>query len=88
MLEKPNATPNHTGTQYGQGKDEAEVARLTDVLATGATGVATRKQYNGRVRTFANIRAAAGKGPWLLEKDSVRRRQRADGIHALSMSCL
>ena len=57
MLEIPNVTPNHTRTQDGQGKDEAEVARLTDVLTTGATGDSTRKEYNGRVRIFANIRA-------------------------------
>ena len=64
--------PNHTGTQDGQGKDEAEVAKLTDVFATGATGDSTRKIYNGRrVRNFANIRAARGKGPWLLENDGV-----------------
>ena len=67
MLENPNVTPNHTGrTQDGQGKDEAQVARLTDVLATGATGDSTRKEYNGRVRDFANIRATGGKEPWLL----------------------
>ena len=30
MLGKPNVTPNHAGTQEGQGKDHAEVARLTD----------------------------------------------------------
>ena len=71
MLGKPNDMPNHTGTQDEQEKDEAEVARLTDILATGATGDNTRKEYNGRVRTFAIIRAARGKGPWLLEKDGV-----------------
>ena len=60
-LEKPNVTPNHAGTQEGQGKDEAEVARLTDVLTTGATGDSTRKEYNGRVKTFANMRAVRGK---------------------------
>ena len=43
MLEKPNVTPDHAGTQEGQGKDEAEVARLTDVLTTGETGDSTRK---------------------------------------------
>ena len=71
MLEKPNVTPNHTGTQDGYGKDEAEVARLTDVLATGAIGDSTRKEYNGRFRTFVTFRAARGKGAWLLEKDGV-----------------
>ena len=88
MVEKPNVTPNHAGTQEGQGKDEAEVARLTDGLATGATGDSTRREYNGRVRTSANIRAARGKGPWLLEKKGWCRRSglRADNIHVLSMS--
>ena len=43
MLEKPNVTPYHTGTQDGQGKYEGEGGRLTDVLATGATGDSTRK---------------------------------------------
>ena len=71
MIEKTNVTLNHTGTQDGHGKDEAEVARLTDVLATGAIGDSTRKEYNGRFRTFATFRAARGKGPWLLEKDGV-----------------
>ena len=71
MLEKPNVTPNHTGAQDGHGKDEAEVARLTDVLAAGAIGDSTRKEYNGRFRTFATLRAARGKGPWLLDKDGV-----------------
>ena len=71
MLEKPNVTPNHAGTQEGQGKDEAEVARLTDVLTTGATHDSTRKEHNGRVRTFANIRATRGRGPWLPENDGV-----------------
>ena len=52
MIEKPNVTLNHTGTQYGHGKDEAEVARLTDVLATGAIGDSTRREYNGRFRTL------------------------------------
>ena len=47
------------------------MARLTDVLATGAIGDSTRKEYNGRFRTFATFRAARGKGPWLLEKDGV-----------------
>ena len=79
MLEKSNVTPNHTGTQAGQEKDEAEVARLTDVPATGATGGSTRKKYNGRVRAFANIRAARGKRPWLLEKDGV------EEVHVLSI---
>ena len=71
MTEKPNVTLNHTGTRDGQGKDEAEVARLTDVLATGAIGDSTRKEYSGRFRTFATFRAARGKGPLLLEKYGV-----------------
>ena len=71
MIEKPNVTSNHTGTQDRQGKDEAEVARLTGVLATGVTGDNIWKEYDGWVRTFANIRAARGKGLWWLEKDGV-----------------
>ena len=71
MLEKPNVTPSHTVTQDGHGKDEAEVARLTDVLTTGTIGDSTRKEYNGRFKTFATFRAAGGKGLWLLEKDGV-----------------
>ena len=71
MIEKPKVTLIHTGKQDGHGKDEAEVARLTDVFATGAIGDSTRKEYNGRFRTFATFRAARGKGPWLLEKDGV-----------------
>ena len=55
MFEKPKVTPNHTGTQDGQAKDEAEVARLTDVLATGVTGDSTRKEYNGRVRYYLRM---------------------------------
>ena len=43
MIEKPNVTPDHTGAQHGHGEYEAEVARLTDVLATGAIGDSTRK---------------------------------------------
>ena len=71
MLEKPNVTPNHTGTQDGHGKEEAEVTRLTDVLATGAIGDSTRNEYTDSFRTFATFRAARGKGLWLLEKDGV-----------------
>ena len=71
MLEKPNVTPNHTGTQDGHGKDEAEVARLTDVLATGAIGDSTRIEYNGRFTTFATFRATRGRGPWLLDTHGV-----------------
>ena len=89
MVQKPNVTPNHAGTQERQGKDEAEVARLTYVLTTGATGDSTRKEYNGRVRTFANIRAVRGKGPWLPEKDGVEEAvTELTGIHGLSMSRL
>ena len=47
------------------------MARLTDLLATGATGDSTRKEYNGKFRTFVTFRATRGKGPWLLEKDGV-----------------
>ena len=61
--------PKHAGTQEGQGKDETEVARRIYVLATGVTVDRTRKEYNSRLRTFANIRAARGKEPLLLEKD-------------------
>ena len=89
MLGKLNVTPNHAGTQGGQGKDEAEVARLTDVLTTGATGDSTRKEYNGRVRAVANIRAVRGKGPWLPEKDGVEEAvTELTGIHVPSMSRL
>ena len=89
MLEKPNVTPNHADTQEGQGKDEAEVARLTDVLATGATGGNIRKEYNSRVRTFANFRATRGNGPWLPEKNGVEEAVRElTGMHVLSMSRL
>ena len=85
LLEKPNVTPNYTRTQDGHGKDKAEVARLTDILATGATGDSTRKEYNGRIRTFSNIRAARGKGPWLLERDGVEEaaRELTTFIHVL-----
>ena len=49
------------------------MTRLTEILATGATGNSIRKEHNvfGWVITFSNIRAARGKGPWLLEKDGV-----------------
>ena len=87
MLENPNVTPNHTGTQDGQGKDDSEVARLADVLATGVASDSIRKKYNGRVRSFANIRAARGKESWLLQKGGVEEaiRELTTFIHVLSM---
>ena len=89
MLDKTNVTPNHTGVQHGQGKDDAEVARLTYVLTTEATGDSTWKEYNGRVRDFANIRAARGKGPWLLENGGVEEAARElTTFMVLSMSRL
>ena len=64
------------------------MTRLTDILATGATGDSTRKEYNGGVKTFANVRVARGKGPWLLEKDGVEEVRELTTFMLLSMSRL
>ena len=60
MLKKSNKAPNHIGTRDGQGKDEAETARLTDVLPPGRLAIALGKSITAgseRSRLSARLEA-------------------------------
>ena len=66
---KPSVFEKIPGRKGRTGSDDAEVARLIEMLALGSVSESTKKEYLSKCETQAKERTRSILGPWLLEAD-------------------